>query len=575
MCMRRILFVETEEIQLQDIPHMMKRMGYEVDGMSLGCSAQRFREDACSRVREGIRNMGAGCAMTYDFALSVARACLEEDVPYISWIYDDPQQELYTIYAQYPCNYIFVFDREQQKRLKKIGIRKVYYMPLAADGARAAAASPDRASVEGDRAQIAFVGQLYRIKSLEEMLAQADGAVRREMEDSMSRCFFRWERGLRMHGSMTAKCTGYFSGRDGHQVPLRFPFASKQFYYEAAVMSRLQANRERVYALNQLSQKHDVRFYTFDEDTGQLSGQVRIMPGAKYHTEVWEVYRQSRINLNITLHCIETGASQRVFDVMAAGGFLLSNYQEELEELFVPGEELVLFHDMEELEYYTDYYLAHEEERRRIAGNGQKKVLKYHDYCHRMQEVMRIVEEGEQERSISYREELAAGIPLLELRRDLHICHDLERQFGQERLLDGLEREEAAGNKYLELWETVQGLKTGSGEEDYARAAALLRQKEISALFMVWLVCVKTGEPKQILQRLCDCLFREHMATAIEALTYGILLLGEPDELFLKKAEYLLELSMWQEALEALRQIKRPDEDISRLVRELETALRT
>lgn len=572
--MRKLLFVSTEEIQLQDIPCAMERLGYEVNRAFLGGSAQSFDMQACGRLRDTIRQTKAEGVMTYDFAVSAAQACLEEDVPYISWIYDDPQQELYTVYAQYPCNYIFVFDREQQKRLQRIGIRKVYHMPLAVNCANAAAVSPEAAPKDAYKADIAFVGQLYRIKSLVEMLANADGEVREAMENSMARCFFRWEKGLRLHGSMEEKCIRYFSEKDSYQVPLRFPFASKQFYYEAAVMSRILANRERVFALNRLSREHDIRFYTFDKDTEQLSNSVRVMPGAKYNREVWEVYRQSRINLNITLHCIETGASQRVFDVMAAGGFLLSNYQEELEELFVQGEDIVLYHDMQELEYYIDYYLSHEEERRYIAQNGQRKVLAYHDYGKRLQEVMGIVEDAERNRRISYREELSAGLPLLELRKDLHVCHDLERQFGQDKLLDGMENEETARHKYQDLWETVQSLGTDS-REDYARVTAWIREKEISTLFAVWLVCVKSKEPKRILLLLCDSLFREHMATAFEALTYGVCFLGEADELFLKKAEYLLELSMWREALEALRQIRKPDGEIEQLIEELETALMT
>lgn len=79
------------------------------------------------------------------------------------------------------------------------------------------------------------------------------------------------------------------------------------------------------------------------------------------------------------MRSIETGIPQRVFDIMGVGGFVLSNYQEELEELFVPDREIVLFRDVPELLKKAEYYLNHEEERIRIAINGYKKVREYYN----------------------------------------------------------------------------------------------------------------------------------------------------------------------------------------------------
>lgn len=95
--------------------------------------------------------------------------------------------------------------------------------------------------------------------------------------------------------------------------------------------------------------------------------------------EVPKIYYLSKINLNITMRSIETGIPQRVFDIMGVGGFVLSNYQEELEELFVPDREIVLFRDVPELLKKAEYYLNHEEERIRIAINGYKKVREYYN----------------------------------------------------------------------------------------------------------------------------------------------------------------------------------------------------
>jgi spore maturation protein CgeB len=64
----------------------------------------------------------------------------------------------------------------------------------------------------------------------------------------------------------------------------------------------------------------------------------------------------------------------RVLDVLACGGFLLTNYQPEIAEYFENGRELVIYEDYVDLVQKVQYYLAHDDERKEIARNGQKAV---------------------------------------------------------------------------------------------------------------------------------------------------------------------------------------------------------
>ena len=63
-----------------------------------------------------------------------------------------------------------------------------------------------------------------------------------------------------------------------------------------------------------------------------------------------------------------------MYDVLGCGGFLITNYQVELDQFFVPDEDLVVYTDMDDLEAKVGYYLSHDEERERIRSNGYKKV---------------------------------------------------------------------------------------------------------------------------------------------------------------------------------------------------------
>ena len=65
---------------------------------------------------------------------------------------------------------------------------------------------------------------------------------------------------------------------------------------------------------------------------------------------------------------------------MACGGFVLSNYQSEIPEIFVPDEDIVLYDSIPDMLAKIDYYLAHDDERKQIAKNGYEKVKEYHSY---------------------------------------------------------------------------------------------------------------------------------------------------------------------------------------------------
>ena len=93
-------------------------------------------------------------------------------------------------------------------------------------------------------------------------------------------------------------------------------------------------------ALALLQNRCNVSLFSSDKDERL---QKVVQPGyVDYYTQMPQVFKKSRINLNISLKLIQSGVPLRVFDVLASGGFLMTNFQPEIVEMFVPGEELVI-----------------------------------------------------------------------------------------------------------------------------------------------------------------------------------------------------------------------------------------
>ena len=114
-----------------------------------------------------------------------------------------------------------------------------------------------------------------------------------------------------------------------------FFYTSKDVFLD--MIYKRAATRERTLLLKELSKQHKVTLFT-NSDTTSLSS-VQCKGYANYYTEMPIIFHKSAINLNITYRAIQSGISLRAFDVMGAGGFLLSGYQPELSELFVPDKE--------------------------------------------------------------------------------------------------------------------------------------------------------------------------------------------------------------------------------------------
>ena len=86
-----------------------------------------------------------------------------------------------------------------------------------------------------------------------------------------------------------------------------------------------------------------------------------------------ELYARSKICLNIH-HPEHKGVNPRTFEIMVTGSFQLIDEREDYAGL-VPEQDMAVFRSTGELIEKISYYLAHEDERERIAAHGHAAVL--------------------------------------------------------------------------------------------------------------------------------------------------------------------------------------------------------
>lgn len=104
------------------------------------------------------------------------------------------------------------------------------------------------------------------------------------------------------------------------------------------------------------------------------------------------IYKQSKIvihaDANLTVGS-GTGLTMRPFDVTASGALLVAqDDRPEIFSMFEPGKEFVLFHDASDIREKVEYYLKHEEERKKIARAGFERTRRDHTYVDRIKTIL-------------------------------------------------------------------------------------------------------------------------------------------------------------------------------------------
>lgn len=113
-----------------------------------------------------------------------------------------------------------------------------------------------------------------------------------------------------------------------------------------------------------------------------------------------KIFNASRINLNLHSSPFHAGINPqgdylnpRVFDLAACGAFQLVDWRSQLPEFFTPDKELATFTSLAEAREKISYYLAHEDERLRLAAAARERVLREHTYAHRLATALEIIQD--------------------------------------------------------------------------------------------------------------------------------------------------------------------------------------
>ena len=390
-----ILMYRWKAYNYRDIEQTFLLLGHTVDNIEQELGSYDVSPEFERVIEEKLRGTHYDMVFTVNYFPLISNVCERTGVKYVSWTCDNPLISMYHESVFHACNYIFTFDKTNYLEFRGMGVKHIWYLPLAVDTERMdallgvpeevgrwkVAQDPEMQKYRGD---VAFVGSLYERNSYDKIKNRLPEYLRGYFDAVM-------EAQLNISGAnivepmlttnILEQLQEYFQLEKSEGS-----FSDLGLIFQTTVLGFKIAEIERRRALIELSKHYRVNVYS-NSDVSDLL-RIQYCGSVDYWSEMPKVFRMSKINLNFTIPNIKSGIPLRIWDVLGCGGFLLTNYQAEIPYYFKEGEDLVCFDGLEDLCEKVGYYLEHEEERKRIAWNGYRKVREKHSYIERIRTIL-------------------------------------------------------------------------------------------------------------------------------------------------------------------------------------------
>lgn len=169
----------------------------------------------------------------------------------------------------------------------------------------------------------------------------------------------------------------------GHPRPIVLPHAVDKTLFQ-------EASDERIYEVGWVGQFDSILY----------SRRRRVIPrlAERFHMNEWqrqysqeemvEIYKSSKIVVNVSRDNYPQDANLRVFEAMAAGALLVTGIPTELTQLgFQEGRHFVGCCNERKIIDLVSYYLVNDKECKQIAQAGREKVLQEHTYDKRVETI--------------------------------------------------------------------------------------------------------------------------------------------------------------------------------------------
>ncbi len=385
--MKKILMYRWKAYNYKDIKYTFESLGYEVEEVYQDLLNYDVDEEFADRLKGIIKGDSYQFMFTVNYFPLISNVCQEAGLLYVCWSCDNPLISLYHQSVFNSVNRIFLFDLTGVEEFKGMGVEHVYHLPLAVDTGRLDYLFSNSKDESLYQNQVSFVGSLYEKNSYDKMEFTLPDYLRGYFEALMEAQ--KDLQGINIIDRMLTpeilmELQQYFELEKSEDS-----LSDLNLIFSVTTLGFKIAQKQRRSILIELSKHHDVSIYTNSNIQDLL--RVNYRGSVDYWSEMPKVFRNSKVNLNITIPNIKSGIPLRIYDILGAKGFCITNFQAELPMFFENEKQLVWYYNERDLKEKVDYYLSHDSEREQIAKNGYEYVKMHCSYEQRIHELLETI----------------------------------------------------------------------------------------------------------------------------------------------------------------------------------------
>ncbi len=353
--------------QRQGVPHMFinmdaKEMELDQFVSRISSAIDTFRPDFVLTVNHlGVDQEGYLNALLHKFKLPLA-----------SWFVDNPLLILPVYKRQADSNTtIFTWDADRMDALREMGFSNIFYLPLGTDQTRFL---PSKGCTEKKWTRdISFVGNSMVHKTAKRLEVSRISGLLAEKYKEVAHAFGQGDE----HSVVNFLKNDYPELLPEYEKKLT---SHRKLSFETLII--WQATLEyRLSCVKQILEFNPL--IVGDDGWSKLLGTDKRWDYHRelsYYNDLPHFYPCSKINFNCTSQQMKGAVNQRVFDVPACNGFILTDHRYQMEKLFEPGKEIAVYNSIDEIPQLVEKYLKDEPARKQIIKAARKRILAEHTY---------------------------------------------------------------------------------------------------------------------------------------------------------------------------------------------------
>jgi spore maturation protein CgeB len=386
----KILYLKTGLISERDVLDTLLQMKFAVGEYNAPTENEKLSNDYAAGLLNKIESFKPDLVFCLRYYSAVSLVCNASKVKYIAWICKSYEPDIYSCTLLNECNYIFFADKSLADEFSGGGFKHIYFMPLGVNYARI-----ESVINTSDREYDSDITMMQDIRDISEVddtpLTDA-----RHIKDStkgyLMGCLACQQQTRGLLPPMAANLPDYVLD----DLQLNYPpqingdsIETHAHYYDYTYFNPLITYMQRSTYIDKISYStefENINLYTAYVYKEFKAEKVKVHEQADYYTQVPIIARNSKINVVVTHRNWQSAIPQISWDIMASGGFLISNIQNDFLYVFkdtIP----IMCENRYDLNRKAKYYLNNESEREQMARELSEEVRDRHTYEKRIDEM--------------------------------------------------------------------------------------------------------------------------------------------------------------------------------------------